>query len=187
MTKIPTMGKTPRVEYPKPEPLYAHSPGFQHGTYDGLGLQKEHGNRYLPGSVVNVNQDPPTSAWHAFSPGQTRTFDTGATRDTDEGKLDFEGFLSPLVLAAFAAYMHEKRRMPDGSYRESDNWQKGIPVDAYMKSMWRHFFAVWCSYRSHKEDPGLATNIEEELLALLFNVQGMTHEILKASGYGLPR
>jgi hypothetical protein len=78
-------------------------------------------------------------AWcRVFRPG-VRTFSTGATRDTDEGKLDFEGFLSPTVLKAFAEYMHEKRKMPDGSLRDSDNWQRGIPVDAYMKSMWRHF------------------------------------------------
>jgi hypothetical protein len=107
----------------------------------------------------------------------TRIFATGATRDTDEGKLDFEGFLSPLVIKAFAEYMHEKRKMPDGSMRDADNWQKGIPLEAYMKSMWRHFFAVWASYR-HPEHT--CADAEEELLALLFNVQGMLHEILKA-------
>lgn len=105
-----------------------------------------------------------------------RTFDTGATRDTDEGKLDFEGFLSPLVIKAFAEYMHEKRKMPDGSLRDGDNWQKGIPLDAYMKSMWRHFFDVWTNHRGW---PGATGDIETELLALLFNVQGMLHEILK--------
>lgn len=106
-----------------------------------------------------------------------RTFATGATRDTDENKLDFEGFLSPLVLKAFAEYMHEKRKMPDGSMRDSDNWQRGIPVDAYMKSMWRHFFAVWESYRDPETT---APDAVEEMLALLFNVQGMLHETLKA-------
>lgn len=105
-----------------------------------------------------------------------RTFGTGATRDTDEDKLDFEGFLSPLVLEAFASYMHGKRKMPDGSLRDSDNWQKGIPMDAYMKSMWRHFFAVW---KGHRE----GQVAEEELLALLFNVQGYAHEILKGSDF----
>jgi hypothetical protein len=111
----------------------------------------------------------------ALTPSATRTFDTGATRDTDEGKLDFEGFLSPLVLEEFAKYMHEKRKMPDGSLRDSDNWQKGIPTEAYMKSMFRHFFAVWRSYRQ-----GAVST--EDLLALIFNVQGMTHEHLKAGG-----
>jgi hypothetical protein len=103
-----------------------------------------------------------------------RTFSTGATRDLDENKLDFEGFFSPLVMEEFAKYMHGKRRMADGSMRDSDNWQKGIPLDAYMKSMFRHFFAVWKSHRA-----GTAT-AEEDLLGLFFNVQGYLHETLKA-------
>jgi hypothetical protein len=109
-----------------------------------------------------------------------RTFDTGATRDTDENKLDFEGFFSPIVMEEFAKYMHGKRKMADGSMRDSDNWQKGIPLDAYMKSMFRHFFAVW---KHHRGVEGLFDNEEdrkEELLALLFNVQGYLHETLKA-------
>jgi hypothetical protein len=113
-----------------------------------------------------------------------RVFSTGATRDADENKLDFEGFLSPLVLEEFAKYMHGKRKMPDGSMRDSDNWQKGIPTEAYMKSMFRHFFAVWRSYR---RDPKRGEGYDyapfvEELLALLFNVQGITHEVLKEAG-----
>ena len=105
-----------------------------------------------------------------------RTFSTGATRDTDAGKLDYEGFLSPLVLKAFAEYMHEKRTMPDGTFRASDNWQKGIPLDAYMKSMWRHFFDVW---QSHRNGEIYGDVIKTELLALLFNVQGYLHELIK--------
>jgi hypothetical protein len=101
-----------------------------------------------------------------------RTFSTGATRDLDENKLDFEGFLSPLVLEEFAKYMHGKRKMPDGSLRDSDNWQKGIPLDAYMKSMFRHFFAVWKSHRA-------GTVSREDLMGLMFNVQGYIHETLK--------
>jgi len=30
--------------------------------------------------------------------GTIRQFTTGATRDTSDGKLDYEGFISPLVL-----------------------------------------------------------------------------------------
>lgn len=103
-----------------------------------------------------------------------RRFDTGATRDTDEGKLDYEGFLSPLVLTRFAEYMHKHRKQSDGSLRASDNWQKGIPIEAYMKSMWRHFVDVW---RVHRSLP--AHDLEESLCALMFNVQGYLHELLK--------
>lgn len=104
-----------------------------------------------------------------------REFDSGATRDTDVEKLDFEGFLSPLVLERFAEYMNEHRVQSDGQLRESDNWQKGMPLSVYMKSMWRHFFDVW---KMHRYDEGDAP-LEEALCALLFNVQGYLHEKLK--------
>lgn len=103
-----------------------------------------------------------------------RTFDTGATRDTDDGKLDFEGFLSPLALEAFAQYMHKHREQADGTLRASDNWQRGMDDSVYMKSMFRHFFAVWKGHRA-----GAALSIDD-LCALLFNVQGLLHETLKA-------
>lgn len=99
-----------------------------------------------------------------------RKFDTGATRDSDSEKLDFEGFLSPIVLERYAQYMHKHRKQADGSLRDSDNWQKGIPKDVYMKSMWRHFFAVWKSHRSGSVS-------KDDLCALLFNVMGYLHEL----------
>lgn len=107
-----------------------------------------------------------------------RTFDTGATRDLDQGKLDFEGFLSPLVVDAYARYMHSKRKMADGSLRDSDNWQKGIPLDAYAKSGFRHQIDWW---KHHRGLSDLAVeDLEDTLCALLFNVQGYLHEVLKA-------
>ena len=104
-----------------------------------------------------------------------RIFESGATRDKDETKLDFEGFLSPRVIKAFAEYMHKNREMRDGSVRASDNWQKGIPFDSYMKSAWRHFFDWWAEHRGLYSRDGL-TNA---LCGLLFNVSGYLHEHLK--------
>lgn len=118
---------------------------------------------------VHITKDPQA----VVMPPKVRTFSTGATRDTDENKLDFEGFFSPLVMEEFAKYMHGKRKMPDGTMRASDNWQKGIPLDAYMKSMFRHFFAVWKSHRA-------GTVSKEDILGLMFNVQGFAHETFKA-------
>jgi hypothetical protein len=111
-----------------------------------------------------------------------RTFETGATRDTDEGKLDYEGFLSPRVLQRYARYMHEHRKQSDGSLRASDNWQKGIPPDQYMKSMFRHFMEVWWLHR--KLPPTVGVTLEQALCALMFNVMGYLHEHLKEVGYG---
>jgi hypothetical protein len=103
-----------------------------------------------------------------------RTFDTGATRDSDETKPDYEGYLSPAVLVRFGEYMTEHRKQADGALRASDNWQKGIPRAAYIKSAWRHFMDWWRAHRS--ESPAL---VEEACCALMFNVMGYLHEHLK--------
>jgi hypothetical protein len=104
-----------------------------------------------------------------------RKFESGATRDTEEGKLDYEGFLSPLVLERYAQFMHLNRTQKDGAVRASDNWQKGIPQDTYMKSMWRHFMAVW----KHHRKIGDEEDFETALCALTFNAMGMLHEVLE--------
>lgn len=103
-----------------------------------------------------------------------RKFKSGATRDTEQGKFDYEGFLSPLVLERFGEYMHKHRVQPDGSLRDSDNWQKGIPKDAYMKSGWRHFFDWWKEHRGIGSREGL----EDAICALMFNAMGYLHEHL---------
>lgn len=108
-----------------------------------------------------------------------RTFVTGANRDLDESKLDFDGFLSPTAIERFAEYMHENRHTANG-LRDSDNWQKGIPLSVYRKSAWRHFFAFW--KRSRLAEAG--TEIEEDLCGLMFNVQGYLHELLEAKREG---
>lgn len=84
-------------------------------------------------------------------------------------------WLSPSVTAAFNTYMDKHRIQSNGQIRASDNWAAGIPADVYMKSMWRHFLAVWTAHRQ-----GVSSLLEEEdLCALLFNVQGKLHELLK--------
>lgn len=110
-----------------------------------------------------------------------REFDTGATRDADDGKYDFEGFLSPQVLWAFGRYMHQHRVQADGSLRASDNWQKGMPLDAYMKSLLRHVFDLWLIHRGievARPEDGHKVTLDDSLAAILFNVQGYWHEIL---------
>jgi len=110
-----------------------------------------------------------------------RQFKTGATRDDDGNKLDFEGFLSPLALERYGEYMHQNRKQSDGELRASDNWQNGIPLDAYMKSGWRHFRDWWMNHRGYRTVGYVGT--EEALCALLFNANGYLHETLKARGY----
>ena len=108
---------------------------------------------------------------------EVRTFDTGANRDTDEGKLDYEGFLSPLVLERYAQYLHGHRTLPDGTTRDSDNWQKGMPLVEYMKSAWRHFMVWWKMHRSQGEI--CTQDREDAICGLIFNASGYLHEVLK--------
>lgn len=111
-----------------------------------------------------------------------RVFETGATRDNDETKLDYEGFLSPLVLERFAQYMHAHRKQADGKLRASDDWQKGVPKEAYMKSMFRHFIEVWKAHRTTQDHP----DIEDSLCGVMFNAMGYMYEIVKARQSELP-
>jgi hypothetical protein len=109
--------------------------------------------------------------------GGARQFETGATRDVDTGKLDYEGFLSPLVLERYAQYMHKNRHMKDGSLRNSDNWQLGIPLDAFIKSKMRHDMDVWFQHRDLSDMA--RDDLETALCAVLFNTMGYLHELLK--------
>ncbi len=106
-----------------------------------------------------------------------REFEGGATRNSEEGKLDYEGFLSPLVLRRYAEYLHSHRALEDGAMRDSDNWQRGMPLDVYMKSMWRHFMDLWTLHR--RPNPFLEQTMEIALCGVLFNASGYLHELLK--------
>jgi hypothetical protein len=105
----------------------------------------------------------------------TETFNTGAIRDSKQHRLDYEGFFNPLVMEAFARYMHKSRFMESGDFRDSDNWQKGIPKDSYIKSGLRHMLDLWKEHRGYKTKDGVLL----ALLGLMFNVQGYILETLK--------
>ena len=103
-----------------------------------------------------------------------RNFESGATRDSEGDKLDYEGFLSPLVLRRYAEYMHGHRRQADGSLRDPDNWQKGIPWGVYIKSLVRHTFDLWGLHREESEDKDAFGNL---LCAIMFNSMGLLYEL----------
>ncbi len=106
---------------------------------------------------------------------KARYFGTGATRDTDDGKLDYEGFYSPLVMQRYAEYMHKHRLQSDGQVRSADTWQKGMPRNQYIKSLFRHFMDLWHAHRGTGQQ---RDSVEEALCAIIFNAQGYLLEVL---------
>ena len=87
-----------------------------------------------------------------------RTFgDSGANRDTGKGKFDFYGFRHPLCEHSFGAYMHGHRLLPDGSFRDANNWWGGWDKEVSLKSMDRHcedLKALHAGFRVFKERDG---------------------------------
>lgn len=153
------------------EVAFARALGLPVVSYPGLKpvpLQTE-----LTGNGETLNSD--------CSNSRIRQFETGATRDLDDRKPDYEAFLSPLVIREFGAYMHRHRVQADGSLRSGDNWQKGMPLDAYMKSLWRHVLDAWTLHRGlpATDYDGNPVDLKEALCAVLFNVQGYLHELAK--------
>ena len=103
-----------------------------------------------------------------------REFNTGATRDTDQGKLDYTKGLSPIVLKRYMEYLSKHRKQADGKLRDFDNWKKGIPQDVYLASRMRHEVDAWLAMQGFASEQSL----EESLCAVMFNAMGQLHEVL---------
>jgi hypothetical protein len=107
-----------------------------------------------------------------------RKFKSGGVRDDDNSKMDFEGFLSPIVLQAYGEYMHRHRHLVDGSLRDSDNWQKGFGDkhrDVCIKSLLRHVHDMWMEHRGYKS----REDMDSALCGILFNAMAYYHDVLK--------
>jgi hypothetical protein len=158
--------------------------GIGHDDPDDLAYRLSTGGEYVSGAhgcdgccfqtIEGVRMEP-------VGPARVRAFETGATRDVEDHKNDYEGFLNPLVIRAFGDYMHKHRVQSDGNLRPSDNWQKGMDQDAYMKSMYRHFLDVWTLHRGYvaTDFDGNIVELQEALCALMFNVMGYLYEELR--------
>ncbi len=168
-------------------------PGDNNNSFyeDELALLESACDRITPGTNIDVIKGSPGEGIkveggeeRTFSTGakKMREFETGATRDTDQNKLDYEGFLSPLVLKRYAEYLNKHRSQADGQLRDSDNWQKGIPKNVYIKSCWRHFMDWWTYHRNPELPPTTQDwdeTFEDSMCAVLFNTMGYLHEHLR--------
>jgi hypothetical protein len=103
-----------------------------------------------------------------------RDLGTGAVRNSDEGKIDYDGVLHPLVLKGFGEYMMRHTKLEDGSSRDSDNWQKGLVASNMIKSANRHFVDVWLHMRGCEGDA--TESYLNSLYACIFNLMGMVHQ-----------
>jgi len=112
-----------------------------------------------------------------------RVFDTGATRSPLADKLEYLGYLNPMVLKRFAEYMKKHQIQSDGQRRTADNWQKNIPLESLYDSKTRHFFDVWLYARGYESE--MTEQIEEALCADIFNTMAILKRLLELSGRGL--
>lgn len=90
--------------------------------------------------------------------GKRQKFDSGAVRDTDEGKPRFD-LISPFALKRVASHLAKGAK----KYEER-NWEKGISISRCYASMLRHAFAY-----------GMGENDEDHLSAVCFNAMAIIH------------
>lgn len=86
-------------------------------------------------------------------------FETGAQRDTDEGKLRYD-LIPPSSLARLA------KRYTDGAKHYGDhNWTKGIPSSRHLQSLMRHLEGVRVGDTSEDHVAAIAWNA----FAIMYN------------------
>jgi len=112
--------------------------------------------------------------------GKIREFDTGATRDTEEGKLNYIKALDPLVMQTYVGYLGRHRVQSDGNLRDWDNWKKGIDKQTYLESGDRHHRAIWLLSQGYPvyDNHGPVTE-KDALCGVIFNAMGRLYELLK--------
>jgi len=131
----------------------------------------------VPGATDPRSVFPASEAEHSVA--AARVFSGGATRDTADGKPDFSGFLSPIVLRRFGAYMLKHQIGPGGTRRDADNWKAGMPQKVYLASLLRHVIDVWGGVGGDDLDGPLdEESLEDALCAVLFNASGLLRERL---------
>lgn len=115
---------------------------------------------------------------------EMQSFHTGATRSNGANRPDFSGYLSSWALELFGAYMLRHQVQADGQTRSANNWKRGMPVDRYLASLSRHYLALsktWDLMTLYGEnDDKRFAEFEEALGGIIFNVNGLAHEWMRA-------
>ena len=143
-------------------------PGLSTGADNEVIFAQEH-------DIPVFYDEPSLLDWASNSKEYVKPYNMGNSSDFRYAPDPYEeATAKPLGKPVVRTYMLSCQYLKDGTLRSSDNWQKGIPVSAYMKSLLRHVIELWTQYRT---DP--ASISEETLCATLFNAQGILHETLK--------
>lgn len=108
-----------------------------------------------------------------------RRYETGATRDSAEGKPSYASYLSPLVVRSYGEYMLQHETQSNGERREPGNWKRGMSKRDYLESLFRHFHDLWLIDEGYGEKA--RESVEEALNGIIFNASGYLHELLKVS------
>jgi hypothetical protein len=107
-----------------------------------------------------------------------RTFEGGATRDSSNTKLDFEGFNNPLVDKCYAEYLNKHRQTANG-LRDSDNWQTLFGekhLDVCIKSICRHVVDARLAHRGYDSEQPIIDNLN----AIKFNANAYLLKLMLA-------
>ncbi len=90
--------------------------------------------------------------------GARQSFESGAKRDTQEGKPRFD-LISPFMMTRLASLM-ERGAVKYGEW----NWEKGMPFSRFFASAFRHLMQYWKGDRD-----------EDHLAAVIFNLMAIIH------------
>jgi hypothetical protein len=96
-----------------------------------------------------------------------RKFKSGAIRDNEDQKEDYIETISWSAMKRYAKFMTAMK----SKYGEG-NFKKGIPIDAYERSLLRHIQ----KYLENKYEGGQVEKELDHLSAILFNCFGIIHE-----------
>ena len=133
----------------------------------------QHEGKISPWAITDLKLNTSNDA-------KIRQFDTGATRDTSIGKLEYARFMSPIVIKRFSEYMNLHRKQSDNNLREPDNWMNLFGdkhEDVCLDSLWRHLMDVWLINKGFPNEA--REDIESALCAIMFNVQAWLFKVLK--------
>lgn len=78
---------------------------------------------------------PSLASYIVKDSGEREGFDTGAHRDTQEGKPRYD--LIPVEMLERLAMLYAR----GAEKYDEDNWKKGIPIQRVQASLLRHYFA----------------------------------------------